>query len=197
MITTIIFDLSEVLLYGAAGIDKHLNKKVGHKITDSDFLISELDQLFLGKISEETYWQIVIEKNSMNFSIDELKKAVRKNFQEIKGTRKIIEKLKQNGYKLALLSNHAKEWIEYCEITYNYRELFHSVLYSYEAKLSKPNKEIFMLILKRLKAKAEECLFIDDYIKNIQAAQELGFNTIHFTSSKDLKKELNLLKIKF
>lgn len=196
MITTIIFDLSEVYLYGLKGSTKHLGKK-DNKLADSTILIEELDQLFLGKISEEIYWQIVIKKNSWNFSIDELKKAVRKNFQEIKGTRKIIERLRQNNYKLALLSNHAKEWVEYCEIAYKYHGLFHTVVYSYNAGFSKPNPNIFLFILKKLDVKPEECLFIDDHIKNIQAAQELGFNTIHFTSSKNLKKELKLLKINF
>lgn len=194
MITTIIFDLSEVYLQGLKGTEKHIQSKI--KISNSDLLVYELHQLFLGEVTEDEYWSLIKKRHSWDISVTELKNAVRKNFQEIKGTRKIIEGLKENGYKLGLLSNHAKEWIEYCEITYKYHLLFHKVVYSYEAGFSKPSPNIFLLILKKLKAKPEECLFIDDHIKNIQAAQELGFNTIHFTSPKDLKKELRLLKIK-
>lgn len=197
MITTIIFDLSDVYLHGVAGSGKHLQKRLGTKITDLNILLFELDQLFLGEISEDIYWQAVIKRNNWkNASIEELKDAVRKNFKEIKGTRKIIEKLKQNGYKLGLLSNHAKEWVEYCELTYNYHKLFHTIVYSYEVGFSKPNSDIFLAILRLLKVKPEECLFIDDYIKNIETAKEIGFNTIHFKSAPDLKKKLKELKIR-
>lgn len=196
MITTIIFDLSDVYLHGIAGSGKYLQSKIGTNVSDNHLLIDELDRLFLGEISEEKYWRIVIRKNSWNIPIDDLQKAARKNFQEIKGTREIIERLRQNGYKLGLLSNNVKEWVEYCEIKYKYHQLFHEVLYSYQAQLSKPNKDIFLAILKRLKVKPEQCLFIDDYIKNIETAKQLSIETIHFTSAIDLKKKLREFKIK-
>ncbi len=195
MITTVIFDLSEVLLSGAAGSEKLLEKRLSRKITDSELLISEIDRLFTGEISEDIYWQLVIEHNSWDITISELKKAIRQNFREIKGTRKIIEGLKQKGYKLGLLSNHAKEWIIYCETNYKYQGLFHEVVYSYQAGFSKPHPNIFLFILKKLKVKPEECLFIDDHIKNIESARRLGFNTIHFISPEDLKRKLKELKI--
>lgn len=194
MINTIIFDLSDVYLHGIVGTEKHIRSKI--KISDADLLVYELDQLLLGKITEDEYWNLISKKNSWEIPIDDLKNAVRKNFQEIKGTRKIIEKLKQNGYKLGLLSNHAKEWVEYCEIKYNYHQLFHNILYSYEVKLSKPSKDIFLVLFKRLNVKAKDCLFIDDNKKNVEIAKELGMQTIHFISAFDLKKKLFKLKIK-
>lgn len=123
-----------------------------------------------------------------------MKNAVRKNFKEINGTRKIIEKLKQKGFRLGLLSNNAKEWVEYCEINYKYHKLFDAVLYSCEVGISKPNKDIFKLILKKLKVKPQETLYIDDYIKNINSAKKLGINAIHFITPSDLKKKLREFK---
>jgi len=55
---------------------------------------------------------------------------------------------------------------------------------------SKPNKEIFLLVLKKLQVKPQECLFIDDYKNNILAAESLGMKAIQFISSTDLKKKL-------
>lgn len=195
MITTIIFDLSEVLLTGAKGSWKSLQKQITSEVSDENLLIDELDHLFLGRITEQKYWEVVIERNSWQVSVNQLKDVVRNNFQEIKGVRKVIQELKEKGYKLGLLSNHAEEWIIFCETNYKYHDLFDEVVYSYQAKLSKPNPNIFLLILKKLNVKPEECLFIDDYIKNIEAAQQLGFNTIHFTSINNLKQELKFLKI--
>lgn len=196
MITTIIFDVGEVLLQGLVGSAKYVQQVIGTPVHDYYFDEIEFNQLTLGHITEDVYWQAIIKKNSWNISIKDLKGAIRKNFKEIKGIRDIIEKLKKKGYKLGLLSNHAKEWVEYCETTYKYTHLFHKTLYSYEVKLSKPDKEIFKLILKKLDVKVEECLYIDDYIKNIETAKELGIKTIHFTSVKDLKERLKKLQIK-
>ena len=39
-------------------------------------------------------------------------------------------------------------------------------------------------------AKPQECLFIDDLIENIQAAELVGIKGIHFKSSRQLKNEL-------
>lgn len=195
MITTIIFDIGEVYLKGIVGSAKYVQQKTSIPISDYYFYEKEFDQLILGQITEDAYWKAIIKKNSWSISIKDLKKSARKNFKEIRGTRKIIEGLRQKGYKLGLLSNHVKEWVEYCELTYNYHKLFHKRVYSYEVGFSKPNKDIFLALLKKLKVKPEECIFIDDYLKNIEIARELGMNVIQFTSARNLKKHLLKLKI--
>lgn len=192
MINTIIFDLSDVYLRGVSGTGQFLKQKV----TDSELLTYELDQLLLGEIGEDEFWKKMNKRHSWNIPVKDLKIAVRKNFQEIKGTREIIEKLKEKGFQLGLLSNHAKEWVEYCEITYKYHKLFHHVLYSFEVGLSKPNKDIFLVILKNINVKPKECLFIDDNKDNIATAKKLYFKTIHFSSALNLRKELKKFKIK-
>src|SRR3989338_7059627 len=167
MITTIIFDLSNVYLEGILGSHIYFEKK-----------------------KKENNGGLLIKKNSWDISVDQLKNAARKNFTEIKGTREIIEKLKKKGYILILLSNNGKEWAEYCERKYSYHKLFKHVVYSYKVGFSKPNKEIFLLVLKKLQVKPQECLFIDDYKNNILAAESLGMKAIQIISSTDLKKKL-------
>ncbi|MBR6322318.1 MAG: HAD-IA family hydrolase, partial [Lachnospiraceae bacterium] len=46
--------------------------------------------------------------------------------------------------------------------------------------VKKPNPEIFALALSRLKCRAEDCVFIDNSVKNLNAAAELGIKTILF-----------------
>lgn len=195
MITTIIFDIGEVYLHLLVGSAKYVQQKTGIPVSDYYFYDKEFDPLMLGQITEDKYWEAIIQKNSWNVSIKDLKESIRKNFKEIKGTRKIIEDLRQKGYKLGLLSNHVKEWVDYCELTYNYHKLFHQAVYSYKVGLSKPNKDIFLAVLKKLKVNPEECLFIDDYEKNITTAQDMGFKTIQFISATDLKKKLKKFEI--
>ena len=49
-------------------------------------------------------------------------------------------------------------------------------------KITKPDPEIYLRLCKRYSLKPEECVFIDDTQKNVDAAQKLGMKGIHFTS---------------
>lgn len=187
-ISTIIFDLSDVLIKGLEG-SENLLKKHYKNIHINHFFIKPISDFFSAKISEEEYFKAFNEYNKLNISINILKKAVRDNFTEIEGTREIIKKLKTKNYKLGLLSIHTKEWIEYCERKYKYHHLFNTISYSYHG-VSKPNKESFELVLKQLEAQPNETLFIDDNEKNISAANNLGLNTIKFVNPKQLRGEL-------
>lgn len=195
MITTIIFDLSEVYLYGLVGSYRHLGEKINESISDKNYFLPELNQLFHGRISEDAYLQAVISKNSWEISIKQLKSAIRKNFIEIKGTREVIENVKKRGYKIALLSNHSKEWIEFCEGKYNYHKLFDYIMYSYEVDILKPDKKIFNLVFEKFNINPSESVFIDDNLKNIRTARELKMKTVHFTSAQNLEKDLIRLSI--
>lgn len=195
MIKTIIFDLSEVYLRGLLGTHEILSKKLGINVEALDLEIPEMQSLFEGKIAEEDYWKAAVRKYRWNININELKEIVRSNFREIKGVRKIIEKLKKNGYQLGLLSVHAKEWIDHCEREFDYHKLFDSVLYSFEVAVCKPDKKAYELILEKLKSKPEECLFVDDSPKNLASASRLGMQTIRFQSPESLIEEFNRLDI--
>jgi putative hydrolase of the HAD superfamily len=197
MIKTIIFDLGEVYLKGFLGMEHYLEdlflipaKEILNKIKNEDFMY-----LIEGKISEEEYWKRVIRKNSLEIDINLLKQAVRKNFSEIKGTRKIIEKLKLKGYKLGLLSLHAKEWIEYCEEKFSFHKLFDSVLYSFEIDTCSFDETFYKEMLKKLNSKPNECIIIDDEESNLLPAKKLGIKTILFKNPKQLKEQLESLRL--
>lgn len=190
MIKTIIFDLSEVYLRGLFGTHELLLKRLGTKIESPDLLTLLTIRLFEGKITEDEFWRTLRDKNKWDIRVKELKKIVRMNFGEIEGTREIIEKLKKKGYKLGLLSVHTKEWVDHCEKKFDYHKLFHSVLYSFEIEVCKPEKRAYELMLKKMGSKAEDCLFIDDNAENLVAAEKLGIKIILFESAQQLISEL-------
>ena len=118
MITTIIFDLSEVLIAGLIGIEKELAPLVD--LPEEKFLeglwTDSFWQLMKGKISEDDYLSDVFERNNWNADKNIFKDIIRKNFHnEVEGMIKLIEELSEK-YKLILLSDHAVEWIEYIEL---------------------------------------------------------------------------------
>ncbi len=191
MISTIIFDLSEVLLSGMYGSEAKIGQLIGKPVSpDYLYIQKETWDFFHGKITEDTYWQLIIERSGWELSIPTLKELVRSQMNEIAGTRKIIEKLRAKGYKLGLLSVHAKEWIAHLETKYDYHKHFHQVMYSYQVGVSKPDPQAFKLILESLQVKPTETLFVDDSEENLETAKSLGMHTIHFKNAKELKKEL-------
>lgn len=104
----------------------------------------------------------------------------------------VLRKLKEK-YKLYGLTNWSAETFPIAFKRFSFFALFDGIVISGEEKLIKPDKKIFELMLERYHLKAENSLFIDDNINNIQAAKEMGFATIHVLEKTDLKTELYAL----
>lgn len=78
---------------------------------------------------------------------------------------------------------------------YDFLGWFNGVVVSGQEKMKKPDERIFKLICERYKLEPQQTLFIDDNLRNIEAAIEFGIKTIHFISSEQLKNELKLLGV--
>ena len=108
----------------------------------------------------------------------------------------IVHALKDAGWRLYLLSNFSLEKFKLIEHKYPVLECFDLKIISGEQKTVKPEAEIFHITLQKIGRKAEECLFIDDSLPNIETAGQLGFQTIHFQSPTQLRQDLITLGIK-
>jgi 2-haloacid dehalogenase len=113
----------------------------------------------------------------------------------IRGSVEILRKLKQNEYPLYGLSNWSAETYPQVRQKYPFFEWFDDVILSGLVKVTKPDPAIFKLLLNKTGYKASECVLIDDSQTNIDTANKLGFITIHFTSSAQLRSELQGLHL--
>lgn len=112
------------------------------------------------------------------------------------GTVEILDKLKQRGdLKLYALTNWNAELFDIALVRYNFFHWFDGRVVSGEEKITKPNPEIYQRLLDRYRLIASETIFIDDSLKNIDAARALGFITIHFQDAEQLGKKLSELVI--
>ncbi|HSO13335.1 MAG TPA: HAD family phosphatase [Anaerolineales bacterium] len=108
-------------------------------------------------------------------------------------TVEIMKRLKRKGYPLYGLSNWSAETFPYARAKYDFFDLFDDMVISGTVGYVKPEPEIYHIILEKIGRPARECLFIDDSLPNIIQAAKMGFNTVHFTASEQLKKELTQL----
>ena len=93
-------------------------------------------------------------------------------------------------YKTGLISNFSNDLRPKIENEWAIGSAFDEIIISCEVGVIKPDPAIFNLMLDRLGVKADESVFIDDRIKNIDGAKEMGFHTIFFTDKERALKDL-------
>lgn len=114
----------------------------------------------------------------------------------IDGTVEIFRSLKsQNTHGIYALTNWSAETFPRALELFDFLHWFDGRVVSGEEKTRKPFKEIYDIIIQRFNLIPAETIFIDDNLRNIQAAQSLGIVSIHFQSPEQLRKELLELKV--
>ena len=83
-------------------------------------------------------------------------------------------------YDFALLSNDVSEWSAYITEHYGLNRFFRQKIVSGDVKCRKPDRKIFEIALDAVGKRAEECLFVDNSVKNLRTAEELGIRPILF-----------------
>ena len=92
----------------------------------------------------------------------------------IEPTAALIRDLKAGGYRLYVLSNMSKEFIDFLRQKEVY-ELFDGEVVSCEELCVKPEKEIYHRLERRYELNPADTLFVDDRNANIVAARECGW----------------------
>ncbi|WP_345954394.1 HAD family phosphatase [Mucilaginibacter sp. PAMB04168] len=106
----------------------------------------------------------------------------------IAGTVEIFKQLKGSGrYKLYALTNWSAETFEIALQHYDFLNWFDGIVVSGIEKIRKPNPDFYYTLLNRYHVKVEEALFIDDNLRNVKAAEELGIKSLHFQNAAQLE----------
>lgn len=107
-------------------------------------------------------------------------------FKELKETRR---------YKFYALTNWSAELFPIALQRYDFLHWFDGRVVSGEEKMRKPFPEFYQVLLKRYNLQPNEALFIDDNLRNVKAAEELGIKSIRFSSAAQLHADLKKLGI--
>jgi 2-haloacid dehalogenase len=114
----------------------------------------------------------------------------------IQETVDIFKKIKdKNFFKTYALTNWSAETFPRALELFDFLHWFDGRVVSGEEKTRKPFKEIYEIILTRFNLSTTETIFIDDNLRNIKAAEEIGIKSIHFTDAKSLNQSLVSLNI--
>ncbi len=200
MIKNIIFDIGNVLMpfgyrpfFESFGYDGETVERLA-KATAQSPDWNELDR---GVLPYEEVLGRFIQNDP------QLEDIIRRVFADLHGilsvydyTESWIQQLKEAGYGVYYLSNFFQKADEDCKELMGFLELMDGGILSYKDKMTKPDRQIYELLLTRYGLKAGECVFLDDTEKNIIGARAVGIHGILFQDKQKAVEELQKLGVK-
>ena len=203
MINTIIFDLGGVL------IDWHpynLYRKIFDDEREMEYFIANICTLHwneeqdAGRSIKEGTELLVAQYPEQEANI----RAYYNRWEEmlttpIAGTLHLLEQLKASGkFKIYALTNWSAETWPIALSKYEFLNWFDGIIVSGHEGMRKPDPAFYQLLFDRYHINQHEAIFIDDNLRNVLAAKELGMHSIQFISPGQLMPELaNALNMSF
>lgn len=189
MIKNVIFDMGNVLLDfdPCTQLDAACRSEKAKEI-----LIKELYggeewiQRDLGNISVEELYFGVAARIPQEYHED-LKKCIsiwHEFMIPLNGANEFLQKVKNNGYKVFILSNASEDFYTYFTRHFDL-DFFDGYVVSADLHIIKPDERIYRYLLGKYDLKAEESLFIDDREDNVQGAENVGIKGFVFRNNYD------------
>ena len=102
----------------------------------------------------------------------------------------VLEALAERGVRLLALTNWSAETWPHALERFPFLDRFEGILVSGREGMKKPDPRYFELLIERFDVDPSNAVFIDDVLENVEAAQALGFETVHLRPDTDLAAEL-------
>lgn len=148
----------------------------------------ELDR---GILTQDVAIKRAQERSGLTYSaIEKVFKEVPLSLVPLAETRQLLDSIKNSDNNFYILSNMHVEFIDHLERENEFLDMFDGRVISCRINKVKPEKDIYEHLLNEFDLIAHETVFIDDMEENVQAASELGIQTIHFSNAQHCESEL-------
>jgi putative hydrolase of the HAD superfamily len=172
-----------------------LADSLGLTYADIDKLVFENEsskQAGLGLVTETQHWQNVA--RSLNQPDAEVERLRTEFFAGDRIDLELVDLMRslRPAIKIGLISNAWSElraWIE----AQNFADAFDNMVISAEVGFAKPDPRIYQAALQNLQVLPAESVFLDDMLKNVEAARKIGMHAIHFEQPDQAIAELKTL----
>lgn len=149
-----------------------------------------------GDISAEQLWKLVCrdlgQPNKQNTLLEMQKKYNADSLNN--NVLSLVDQLRQNGYKVGLLSNNTLE-NEAIMLKNGLDKHFDIMHISADTKLVKPDPKAFLFFAEALGVQINELIFIDDSMKSLSTAKQCGYTPILYESYNKLLKDLAVIGV--
>ena len=167
---------------------------VGVLVNEKDIVLSreeeKLERLFGPNLSDEDYLKEAKNIVGDNINVINITKKLINKLYKVKD-KDIFKKIKEinSNVKIVIATNHVSFVKEYINNNFDTNYL-DDLIISAEINKIKPNLDFYKYILNKYKIEANELLFLDDNIKNINGARKLGIQTIMVEKSINMIDEI-------
>ena len=193
-ITTFIFDCFNVFFTPPLFTWHEKNiKGTGHVDPEYPNIIKNFD---LGYLSEDGLLDYLLSHEWVKSTKEELRAELDSLCILDRKLVEVVKKIREKGYKVALLSNAGNEFFEreIYRIYPEFKDLFDKIVISSEVKMVKPDPEIYLYTLDFIDSKPEESIFVDDNEVNVGAAENLGIQSFVYTDAQSFVQYLETNK---
>ncbi len=148
-----------------------------------------------GLIDEKSFWREAIKYWGIDINLGEIKRLLAKSYLRDNSVVDIVKKVRSSGYKTCIVSNNFPTRINVLQNKFRFLDDFDVSIFSYDIGETKPSKEIYQALIKKLNIKPNEIVISDDQNENVKSASDLGINSFPFTNFKDFIDKLNELGV--
>ena len=132
-------------------------------------------------------FRIPVQRANIAYVVSMLKRSV-STAKPNPGIPPLLRRL-HRGYRIGLLSN-TSSWEEGAVARAGVRGYFHAMVFSFHVGSLKPAKKPYQAILRKLKVRPAESLFVDDAQENVIAARKMGMQAVWYQNTRQLEREL-------
>ncbi len=184
MIDTVVFDIGQVLAeFRWKGYIEDLGIKgdEAERLAKVSVLTPYWDEVDRGTMTIREIMEYGIKKDAdIEESIRRFYADRRSLVTEFDYSEDLVKGLKDEGYKVYILSNYGEENFVYAKQYFRFLKYVDGMVISYEIKHIKPEPEIYEELIKRYGVNPETSVFLDDRQINLDGAKQFGFKTILF-----------------
>lgn len=195
----VIFDLGNVLIhFDAVRAARRFSKQaqVPFEKVWRHFFTSRFEKAYTrGEISTRQFFNHAKRAFHSEIDFETFAQLWNDIFWENRGIRPILRKLARH-YPLYLISNTNELHFDY--LRREFREIFKHfkrTFPSHRMGRRKPDPRIYWKVLKSIRLRPEETVFIDDMPRFVEVAKRVGMRGIRFRSNAGLVKDLRRLGI--
>jgi len=130
-----------------------------------------------GAITSDVYWKHVATRFGVSVEEDPLATFFKPEWNSF--VVDCISTLRSHGKRIVCASNtYAPHWKILADN--GFLSIFDATYASHELGVTKPGRQFFERILEQEHSKPSEACFVDDYLENVQAAEQLGIRAFHY-----------------
>jgi 2-haloacid dehalogenase len=108
----------------------------------------------------------------------------------IEGSVALLAELKARGVRVLALTNWSQETFPIARQLFPFLAWFEGIVVSGEERLVKPDPRIYRCLLERYAVDPATALYIDDSVRNVEAAEALGMHGYWFREPAGLRERL-------